>query len=198
MRKKSHISLGKYLVEASDIRELRKHRKAFLVGCILPDCKPSFITKRHEIQETYELVKDQIRMLSEDYNIMRFNQIFYWRKSGEILHYIADFFTYPHNEIYEGTLRDHCKYENYLKHYMRYYLHSGRVLGHQGMPEQFSSVEDIYEYVEREHARYLAGNHGLGNDTSYIARVCLRVMAGMYQLCCQRMEQEYRVLALAA
>ena len=49
MRKKSHISLARYLVRNLDDGDLRKHKLSFYIGSILPDCKPSFLYKKHEI-----------------------------------------------------------------------------------------------------------------------------------------------------
>ena len=45
MRKKSHISLAKYLMNNMQVQDLNEHKKAFYIGSILPDIKPSFITK---------------------------------------------------------------------------------------------------------------------------------------------------------
>ena len=53
MRKKSHITLAKYLVRESRDKELARHKYAFYLGSVLPDIKPSFIYKRHEITETF-------------------------------------------------------------------------------------------------------------------------------------------------
>ena len=50
MRKKSHISLAKYIVGSLEEQDLVKHKKAFYLGSILPDCKPSFLTVKHEIE----------------------------------------------------------------------------------------------------------------------------------------------------
>ena len=34
---------------------------------------------------------------------------------GVIIHYIADYFTFPHNDHYPGNVKDHCYYERDLK-----------------------------------------------------------------------------------
>ena len=60
MRKKSHISLARDIVRNSDDEGLRKHRWAFYLGSILPDIKPSFVYKKHEINGTFEQVKKEI------------------------------------------------------------------------------------------------------------------------------------------
>lgn len=58
MRKKSHISLARYIVNSLDDKELKKHRFSFYIGSVLPDIKPSFIYKRHEINGTFPYVKN--------------------------------------------------------------------------------------------------------------------------------------------
>ena len=60
MRKKSHISLARYIVNSLDDKELKKHRFSFYMGSVLPDIKPSFIYKRHEINGTFPYVKTHV------------------------------------------------------------------------------------------------------------------------------------------
>ena len=124
MRKKSHISLAKYIVEDVRVPELEAHRKAFYLGSILPDCKFSFLTKRHEFGETFDLVTAQIRRLSEREGREHSNLRAYMRHLGEVIHYVADYFTFPHNNTYDGTLRDHSGGAGHLK--------SGRLPGADG------------------------------------------------------------------
>ena len=50
MRKKSHVSLSLYLIKNIDNQLLSDHKKAFGMGSILPDCKPSFVTTKHNIE----------------------------------------------------------------------------------------------------------------------------------------------------
>ena len=70
MRKKSHISLAKYIVNSLDDKELKKHRLLFYIGSVLPDIKPSFVYKRHEINGTFPYVKKHIARLSEGQKVM--------------------------------------------------------------------------------------------------------------------------------
>ena len=56
MRKKSHISLARFLIKEAGDEVLRRRWKAFYVGSLLPDCRPSFLTVRHEYDETFDLV----------------------------------------------------------------------------------------------------------------------------------------------
>ena len=66
MRKKSHILLARYLADQMQTTaSLQSHRKAFCLGSILPDIKPSFITRRHEFYGTFEDVKNRMKELAD-------------------------------------------------------------------------------------------------------------------------------------
>ena len=122
MRKKSHISLAKHIVQISDIKNFDEHKKAFYIGSILPDCKPSFLTKRHEITGTFDLVEKGMYKLTQGYHRMDELSTMYFTKLGEVMHYVADYFTFPHNKEYPGTMKQHCVYEGQLKHKLREYI----------------------------------------------------------------------------
>lgn len=64
MRKKSHIILARYLVKESRDKELQKHKYSFYLGSVLPDIKPSFIYRRHEMTQTFPTLQKQIENLS--------------------------------------------------------------------------------------------------------------------------------------
>ena len=44
MWKAAHVALTKWLVSKEEFKDLSRHKTAFLVGSILPDCMPSFVT----------------------------------------------------------------------------------------------------------------------------------------------------------
>ena len=94
MRKKSHISLARYIAQDMQVPAMIHHRKAFYLGSILPDCKPSFLTRRHEFHGTFDMVKERICVLSADSGLLLDNGRVFMRRLGEIIHYIADYFTY--------------------------------------------------------------------------------------------------------
>ena len=43
----------------------------------------------------------------------------YWRRLGEVMHYMADYFTFPHNRNFTGNLYEHNKYEKHLKNHLK-------------------------------------------------------------------------------
>ena len=157
MRKKSHISLARFLVKGMENDVLSRRWKAFYVGSLLPDCRPSFLTVRHEYDETYELVEKKIHKLVEDVKRRPADSMRYMIDLGQVFHYIADYFTFPHNRHYPGNLKDHCIYEKYLKFELR-------------------------AYIRENHQEYMQRSHDVEEDCEYITRVCSRVLAAMIWL----------------
>lgn len=182
MRKKSHISLAKYIVEDVRVPELEAHRKAFYLGSILPDCKPSFLTQRHEFDRTFDMVNERICDLSEDRELVRRNARAYMRHLGEVIHYIADYFTFPHNETYDGNLKDHCYYEKDLKFRLREYVKSGKVFWEQQEEEGLKTPEAVVSFIQTMHREYVSRKRNVEEDCRYIVRVCLLVVQAILRL----------------
>ena len=178
MRKKSHISLARFLVRGLNNDILYHRRKAFYVGSLLPDCRPSFLTMRHEYNETFRLVEKKIRRLAqvqEPYT----DSMRYMIDLGQVLHYIADYFTFPHNSHYPGGLKEHCKYEEYLKQGLRAYIREGNAVFHSEETKKLASVEDILAYIQAKHKVYMERNSTVEEDCEYITRVCSQVLAAI-------------------
>lgn len=181
MRKKSHISLAKFLVSQMGADKLQQHRKAFYLGSILPDCKLSFLTERHEFYGTFDKVSDNIRsLLKMDYTDAQDGMAF-WRHLGEIIHYIADYFTFPHNRTYAGTIRQHCAYEKEMRDYLREYIDSGRAALQMVGEKVFENVEALLEYIRKKHEEYTRGRHTIETDVRYIVQLCQQVVRAVVQ-----------------
>ncbi len=199
MRKKSHISLAKHIVNISDVPNFDKHKKAFYVGSVMPDFKPSFLTKRHEINETFELVEKRIHKLTQGYNNPKELSTMYFEKLGEVVHYVADYFTFPHNKEYPGTMAQHCVYEGELKHKLRAYIRDfdekklqvwKRNLQLEDL-ERFNSVADICDFVKEEHRRYIRrGHHSVEEDCKYIVGICSKVAMAILHVCMLTMQHK--------
>ncbi len=180
MRKKSHISLAKYIVDSLNEQSLQKHKKAFYLGSILPDCKPSFLTTRHEIQETFDQVAEKIHRLSSGEDIK--NLRVYFRDLGQVIHYVADYFTFPHNRNYTGTLRDHCTYEKRLKQSLKEYIRSGEAARNSEKARRFRSPEAICEFIRRAHEAYMSRKTNVERDCRMIVALCHQVVEGIIRL----------------
>ena len=182
MRKKSHISLSMYLVNSMDSELLESHKKAFILGSILPACKPSFVTTKHNIAETFDIVCKFIDELTVDTEDFKKISTAYCRRLGEVTHYLADYFTFPHNEIFHGTLREHCKYEKYLKKALKAYIKSDNISVNKQIVSSFSKPEDLRDYVLKVHKQYLLCNKTVESDCMYIVSLCHVVVAGILSL----------------
>ncbi len=180
MRKKSHISLAKYIVESLDEQELIKHKKAFYLGSILPDCKPSFLTTKHEMTGTFAMVEQEIRRLSD--GEQNPNMRVYFRDLGQVIHYVADYFTFPHNPNYSGTLKDHCKYEEQLKRSLREYINSGEARRNKARVEKLETPEAICAFIREAHDMYLQWKSTVEKDCRLIVALCHQVVEAIIQL----------------
>lgn len=196
MRKKSHISLAKYMVESLGDEELRKHKLSFYIGSILPDIKPSFLYKKHEITGTFPSISKHIKRLSEGEKAVEKKGRKYYMDLGQISHYLADYFTFPHNKIYPGGLKEHCSYEEKLKKDLRSYIKSGEVkklavFSEDRSKQQFHNAEALCEYIQKAHDDYLAKKHGVEDDIRHIVSVNHRALQGMMELLAEKRAEHF-------
>ena len=167
MRKKSHISLARDIVRNSEDEGLRKHKWAFYLGSILPDIKPSFLYKKHEIDGTFEQVKKEVRELSDSHGKYREHATKYYRNLGQITHYIADYFTYPHNTHFPGNDRwpfVQC---------------------------HFGSAEALCDFIKLRHEEYLRRKIDVEEDIRHIVSLNYQVVEGIRQLAEQGKLHQY-------
>lgn len=180
MRKKSHVSLARYLVDHIDEQELTQHWMAFCLGSILPDCKPSFLTTKHEMQGTFGQVQSEIYRLSQGENVA--NMRAYFRDLGQVVHYIADYFTFPHNPHYMGNLREHCRYEKYLKDNLREYIGSEEAAAVRAAVQGLNTPEAICDLIRRRHEVYLKRMTNVQEDCRQIVWICYLVVEAVIRL----------------
>ena len=189
VRKKSHILLARYLADQMPANEsLQSHRKAFCLGNILPDIQPSFVTKRHEYFGTFDEVQGKIRRLVQ--SGAGYNDRVFWRRSGEVMHYIADYFTFPHNKNFTGNLYEHNKYEKHLKNHLKRYIESGAADRMVILPVNFGSFRELVEYIGNAHERYLLKERNIAEDVQYILSICSQVIHGILQLAAKQFGRE--------
>lgn len=186
MRKKSHISLARYIVDSLDNEELKRHKLSFYIGSILPDIKPSFVYKRHEINGTFPSIKRHIERLSEGKKAVDKKGRKYYMDLGQISHYLADYFTFPHNDIYNGGFKEHCSYEEKLKKDLRSYIASGDAAKQNLDQEPFISAESVCEFIQSAHDDYLERKHNVEDDIRHIIEVNHKALEGMIELLAER------------
>lgn len=184
MRKKSHILLARYIAKNTEDEELKKHRLSFYIGSILPDCKPSFVYKKHEINGTFPDVKKMVNQLifgKQQGKLARKRR--YYMNLGQVTHYVADYFTYPHNKIYPGNLKDYCSYEEQLKRSLKNYIMSRNMEAGEKVQADFSDVEALYEYILERHKQYLGRKINIETDIRNIVatnRMLVEAIADLF------------------
>lgn len=174
MRKKSHISLAKYLVNNMQVQDLQDHRKAFFIGSILPDLMPSFLTKRHTIEETFEDLIGEIKKITVDYDVNKGINGYYARHLGVITHYLSDYCTFPHNSIFDGSIKEHVYYEKDLKFKLREYV--GREDIKRERTQVFHTFDEIIHSIKKAHKEYLKALKEVQVDVQHIIDLCYKVV----------------------
>lgn len=183
MRKKSHISLARFLVLNSKDEQLKKHKLAFYLGNILPDIKPSFLYKKHQMEKTFPMVKKEMSYLSgNDIQKYKSQQTKYYRNLGQVTHYLADYFTFPHNSIFPGNLKDHVDYEEQLKHSLRVYIASGKAKEKEDAILTISTFQELILYIEKNHMNYLLEAKEIECDMKHIVNMNLQVILSISAL----------------
>ena len=199
MRKKSHISLARYIVNNMEDNDLKKHKLSFYIGSVRPDIKPSFVYKRHEMDGTYPDIRRHIERLSEGRKLVEKKKgRKYYMDLGQISHYLADYFTFPHNEVYEGSLKEHCSYEEKLKRDLRNFLKGGAqgkeqhlsvrkiVEGHEHRGGHFPNAEELCDFIQKVHKDYTARRHNVEDDIHHIVEVNRMAIDGITKLLAAR------------
>jgi hypothetical protein len=191
MRKKSHISLAQYIVDTLDDEGLKKHKFSFYLGSILPDIKPSFIYKRHEMTATFPAIQKHIRRLSEGQKVQRKKGRKYYMDLGQISHYLADYFTFPHNKTYTGGFKEHCSYEEKLKKELKTFIRSGAAERQSWKEEHFHNAEALCSYIQKMHDDYVAQKHNVEDDIQHIVSVNRNALQGMMQVLAEKKMEHF-------
>lgn len=184
MRKKSHIFLARYIVETVGDENLKKHKLSFYLGSILPDIKPSFLYRRHEMEGTYPDIKRHIKRLSEGNKLIfrKKTGSKYYMDLGQISHYLADYFTFPHNKIYTGNLKEHCSYEKKLRDDLMTYVSENKPMLQEIINQKFENSDILCEFIQRMHDDYLKEQHDVKHDILHIIEVNQCAMYAMLYL----------------
>ncbi len=163
MKQESHRRLGRYLVGQLDHAPKRRHRTAFLIGCVEPDRNPFSYLKGslrsklfygHNYQNADRWIDRSIRVLARRNNW----KLWDYYRLGKLIHYASDAFTYAHNNCFNAPIQAHLAYENALQEQFLRRLHGT-------LPEDAAS--DLPDF-RRVHEQYLRSRKGVASDCRYI------------------------------
>lgn len=180
MQTKDHLLLARYIIKNQENTILinhspdadiikRSYQNAFIFGCIEPDINVfSYLrglTSRKRISgHNY---KNVVKYLDETSEILNSKDI--WSMSdyfefGVYIHYLTDAFTYPHNDTFTGTLKEHCEYEEQLHEEFCNYLNS-----HQKRTHKRKHI--IKKSIKKLHSEYLKKCGNPVTDCKYILKM---------------------------
>ena len=136
-------------------------------------------------------MKKEIGDLSNLHGKYRERATKYYRNLGQITHYIADYFTFPHNRTYPGNLKDHCSYEEVLKLRLREYLKTDKKDRWPFVQCHFSSAEALCDFIKLRHEEYLKRKIDVDEDIRHIVSLNYQVVEGIRQLAEQGKLHQY-------
>lgn len=189
MRKKSHLSLAGYIIDAVD-DPMMEHPLVFRFGSLEPDLIPSFITTKHRIDLTLGRLEKKVQYVVDHYDEEKGMTVRLSANMGIITHYIADYFTFPHNLEYPGTMRQHIHYEELLKRQFREFVREKKQEETAFEPVHVDSVQDIIEYVCDKHTEYLEKPKSIQSDCEFILRIASQVMMAIFDLIRRRCQAD--------
>ena len=177
MRKKSHLSLAGYIVDVVDA-DMIDHPLAFRFGSLEPDLVPTFITTKHRIDLTFHKLEKKINKVIDEYDKNKGMTIGLSKDLGIITHYIADYFTFPHNIEYPGTMTEHIHYEAQLKVDFREFVQKMKEKHAHFQEVNMQSADEICTFIRKCHEEYLHAVKSVENDCRYILQICAQVEIG--------------------
>lgn len=177
MQKRSHTLLASALLRSREGFDARRFELAFLFGSFQPDCNPfsylkgSLRAKKfggHNYTNSRKYIYDHIQRLQQRHKAWT---IWQYYTLGKLTHYLADAFTYPHNENYPESLIAHRQYEDELRLYLAAYLAHCTLRRRQLRSDLAAAIREL-------HARYMAELSGVHRDAQYILEAAELLMAG--------------------
>ena len=162
MQKRSHKLLASSLLESVEGFQARRFELAFLFGSFQPDCNPltylkgslrAYKFRGHNYSNSQCLHRAATSAAS---SARRRWTMWQYYTLGKLTHYLADAFTYPHNEHYPDPLLCHHQYETDLRAYLQEYL-ANRDPAAQAVPpgcgrRHRRSSTDYYQQDAADHA----------------------------------------------
>lgn len=202
METNDHRILGKYLLDSLRIKTSTLNKKSFLLGSIIPDKIPFTYLRGsidyrqfrgHDYYCAAKLIRKYVSILSEKQG--HWNSYDYFR-FGLLMHYVADAFTFPHNDEFDGDSREHAEYEALLHTRIRSDLltpeHTVKRRKHITAGTDHKS---IIRFIRKLHDEYLGAKRSFTNDIHYIKEITLSVARAVYFKPVEvSVEHKYRVL----
>ena len=173
MNKYGHVTVTKRLTP----KLKKRHDLALRLGSIMPDILLHTYIKGHTWDASYDKVSRRLRRLERHgrMNCLSFLSL------GYALHYIEDYFTFPHNSWYPEPMSEHVLYEIKFMNYIREAKNdiNKPMISNSG---RGVSADRMLDYLITNHKQYAANEQGFDNDYSYITSVGYAFIANYVKL----------------
>lgn len=182
MRTADHMNLSRYIMDHMDVGASGLNKALFIFGSIEPDINMLTYLRgsiRGEEKLRGHNYVNVIRYMEKLTRKLERGGMGSLRRSfvlGKLVHYVADSFTYPHNSIFPGNLREHCQYETELHSYVDKMIADGNV-----DMSKLDADEDIIAYLENMHGGYVDAAPGPDTDYRFITRAISMVTERFWQ-----------------
>lgn len=176
MQKRTHTLLARTLLRSEMGFAAKRFELAFLFGSFQPDVNPfSYLKgslhynklKGHNYANSRNYINAKIVKLQH----RQCWTVWQYYTLGKLTHYLADAYTYPHNDNYPNTMLDHHCYETDLRKFMRGYL------AHRYIRRQ-QARRDLVAALEELHQQYMETRASMIRDANYILKATGLLMAG--------------------
>jgi hypothetical protein len=176
LQKRSHLHLAKALMHRSRPFGPRRFELAFLLGSVQPDCNPLSYIKGSFSARAFQghcYSNSAPYIASRMARLRRRRRWTLWQyyTLGKLTHYLADAFTFPHNDTYTDSLQAHRRYEAALRQTLPLRL--------SGIRSSSAAPRDPAAALERLHRRYLAAASDLQRDIDYILEATSLLMVSL-------------------
>ncbi len=176
MQKRTHTLLARTLLRGETGFSARRFELAFLFGSFQPDVNPLSYLKgslRHNKLKGHNYANSRAYINARILKLQRRRRWTMWQyyTLGKLTHYLADAYTYPHNEDYPDSMMDHHNYETGLRQFMRGYLSNRHICRQQARRDLIAALEEL-------HAQYMSTRASMYRDASYILKATSLLMSG--------------------
>ena len=175
MQKRSHKLLAHTLMDSYNGFHKRRFELAFLLGSFQPDCNPLSYLKGsihgkkfmgHNFSNSQHYIDQHILRLQrrERWTVWPYYTL------GKLTHYLADAFTFPHNDTYTDSIAAHRRYEDALREHFIRYLKARNI-------RRAKAREDLCSAISELHRQYVESTSSWHRDATYILTANQMLMA---------------------
>lgn len=183
MNSASHILMGRLVRQyVQEHYGIGLDERNFLLGNVLPDYLPSFLTRPHFLRYNAGHVRKLMRNLISGLSSPEKKTPKRSRHSlalGVICHFYTDFFCYAHSPYFRQGLRKHAEYEERLDQYFKQSIEKLCRLSVIIPAAQYSCVQDIYARFEKLQSSYRAAERAFSSDLVYAFYACVDVIVAL-------------------